>query len=170
MSRTTVGGIAAFFLIATLAYQNCAGRGSTFAVPKRTEPYDQVKLAALTSLSEAEKSRLCETPGYYSCTLRLFKPLIQSEQVARETCFATDQEDVCVLANVMTYNTDLALEQCDTCTEQDSLPGGRYNYEESFCFNSSLKSMTGIEDRFDSSDLATAYMAARDACLRLVHQ
>ncbi|HEX4925283.1 MAG TPA: hypothetical protein VFV50_14410 [Bdellovibrionales bacterium] len=168
MSKTRIGGVAVFVMFTALIHQNCAGRDTTFATPRRTEAFDPARVSALQALSLDQKAIICNDPASYHCTQRFYKPLVQGTEGERDVCFDSGTGEVCVKTKVNMYNTDGALAACETCTEQDSLPGGRYNYEESFCFNSAIKGATGVEDRFDSSSLGTAFMAAQQACQRLL--
>lgn len=157
-----------FLLFTALIHQNCAGPETTFATGTRTEAFEPARVAALQALSDEQKNEICNNPASYVCTQRFYKPLVQGTEGERDVCIDSRESETCVKTKVIMYNTDIALAACETCTEQDSLPGGRYNYEESHCYNTAIKRATEIEDRFTSSNLGTAYLAAQQACQRLL--
>lgn len=148
--------------------QNCAPQRAFTAQSIRTEQFDPDRVTKLQSLSTSEKADICDRAENYFCTQRFYLPKVQQNETRDVVCVKDAEGDTCLDVHLMYYNTDYALEACTECSSSDTLPGGRYNYEESFCFNSIVKSQTGIEDRFDSGRLSTAFLAARAACRDLV--
>ena len=120
----------------------------------------------LKSLGAKEKADTCSFPENYACVVNSFSPENTYDHFFDQHC----RGEKCYSVEVWSYDSSTALAKCKDCTEKDGQEGGRYNYDEIYCYNRRLAQITGFEDLHNGDSIGNALDKALDACGKILHK
>jgi hypothetical protein len=154
-----------FFVISTLAYNNCAGGKfetinaiGGLANGASAQCREKIRSAAKASLTI--DPQLCETAANYRCDLRHFRPEVSNGGAETKLC-GTINAEACVPVQVYNYNT--AAQQADAAAE-DKAEGGSYNRDEAVCINTQILQQQVAVIQTEGSSVEAALEAALNEC------
>jgi hypothetical protein len=160
------------FPLVVLSFQNCSQVApcrttralSALEVQKAIQSPSVQNL--LQSLPSSELNTICSEASNYLCVINSFSPENSYEHSFSHYCV----NDRCYPLEVWSYDSSEALKQCLDCAPEEGRIGGRYNYDEIYCFNRSLTQLTSVEDLQFGDSLDEAIASAQVACHNVVSQ
>ena len=155
-------------------YQNC---GQSRAPANYSDLVYKIDTNAEKHISQAslqEKLEVCQNAKNYICEERNFSPNLLEHSEEFEHCLNSSEisgaggQDVCFHVKSQYYDSSAALRDCPSCTNEDSLPGGRYNYQEARCYNFRVLSQSGFPINKEGSDLTEVVKETVNECFQTV--